>query len=100
LQIDGGPGNALHADRTQAAAEGLLETKSSLRGIPRGFGLTVGKTTRAHFEGRIKELVAGHPSLETVASALLSVRRTLRRELDGFEKRPRAWLAPTRGHGC
>jgi len=76
----------------------LLETESSLRGILRGFGLKVGKTTPIHFEGRIKELVAGHPSLEIVASALLSVRATLRRELDGFEKR--RWPAPTRGHGC
>jgi hypothetical protein len=90
LQVDGGPGNARHADRTQAAAEGASGNESSLRGILRGFGLKVGKTTRVHFEGRIKELVTGHPSLETVASALLSVRRTLRRELDDFEKRPRA----------
>jgi transposase len=68
----------------------LLETESSLRGILRGFGLKVGKTTPVHFEGRIRELVTGHPSLEIVASALLSVRRTLRHELDGFEKRLRA----------
>lgn len=68
----------------------LLETQSSLRGILRGFGLKVGKTTPVQFEGRIRELVAGHPSLEVVASALLSVRAALRRELDGFEKRLRA----------
>jgi transposase len=68
----------------------VMETESSVRGILRGFGLKVGKTTPVRFEGRIKELVAGHPSLEIVASALLSVRRTLRRELDGFEKRLRA----------
>jgi transposase len=65
----------------------LLETELSLRGILRGFGLKVGKTTPVHFEGRIKELVAGHPSLEVVASALLSVRATLRRELHDLEKR-------------
>jgi len=41
--------------------------------------------TPAHFEGRIKELVAGHPSLKIEASEL-SARATLRRELDGFEK--------------
>jgi transposase len=68
----------------------LLETESSLRGILRGFGLKVGKTTPVQFEGRVKELVAGHPSLEVVASALLSVRATLRRELNGFERRLRA----------
>lgn len=68
----------------------LLETESSLRGILRGFGLKVGKTTPVLFEGRIRELVVGHPSLEIVASALLSVRATLRRELDGFERRLRS----------
>jgi transposase len=64
----------------------LLETESSLR----GFGLKVGKTTPVQFEGRIKELVAGHPSLEIVAAALLSVRTTLRRQFDDLEKRLRA----------
>ena len=68
----------------------LLETESSLRGILRGFGLKVGKTTPVRFEGRIKELVAGHPSLEVIAHALLSVRAVLRREFAGFEKRLRA----------
>jgi transposase len=38
----------------------------------------------------ISELVAGHPSLEVITSALLSVRAVLRRQLDGFEKRLRA----------
>jgi hypothetical protein len=32
----------------------LLETESSLRGILRGFGLKVGKTTPVQFEGRIR----------------------------------------------
>jgi len=68
----------------------LLETESSIRGILRGFGLKVGKTTPVLFESRIKELVAGHQSLETIADALLAVRRTLQREFDGFEKRLRA----------
>ncbi len=68
----------------------LLEVESSLRGILRGFGLKVGKTTPVRFEGRIKELVAGHPSLEVIAQALLSVRTALRREFNGLEKRLRA----------
>jgi transposase len=59
----------------------LHETESSLRGILRGFGLKVGKTTPVGFEGRIRELVAGHPSLEVIASALLSVRAVLRRQV-------------------
>jgi transposase len=68
----------------------LLETDSSLRGILRGFGLKVGKTTPVKFEGRIKELVAGHPNLEVIAHALLAVRAVLWRELNGFERRLRA----------
>jgi transposase len=65
----------------------LLETESSLRGILRGFGLKVGKVSPLLFEGRIRELVAGHPSLEEIADALLSVRRTLWLEFNSFEKR-------------
>jgi transposase len=85
-----GPGDARHADRAQTGAEELLETESSLRGIPRGFGLKVGKTTPVGFEGRIRELVAGHPTLEVITSALLSVRAALRRQFDSFEKRLQA----------
>ena len=62
----------------------------SLRGILRGFGLKVGKVTPTRFEARIKELVAGHPSLEVIATSMLAVRATLRREFNGFEKRLRA----------
>jgi transposase len=68
----------------------LHDIEMSLRGILRGFGLKVGPTTPTRFEGRIRELVAGHPSLEAIASGLLAVRVALRRELDRFEKQVRA----------
>jgi transposase len=68
----------------------LHEAEMSLRGILRGFGLKVGKTTPVTFEARIRELVAGHPSLEGIAQSLLAARAVLRRELNGFEKRLRA----------
>src|SRR6202790_5334699 len=45
----------------------LHEVEMNLRGGLRGFGLKVGKTTPAQFEARIRELVAGHPSLEGFA---------------------------------
>lgn len=67
----------------------LLDVENSLRGILRGFGLKVGKTTAKSFAGRIDELVAGHPNLEAVAAALLAVRAVLLRELGAFEKRVR-----------
>jgi transposase len=67
----------------------LHDVEMSLRGILRGFGLKVGKTTPKRFEGRIKELVSGHPSLQVIADALLAVRAVLLREFNGFEKRVR-----------
>src|SRR5712675_1270038 len=39
----------------------LRDMENSLRGILRGFGLKVGKTTDKSFAGRIRELVQGHP---------------------------------------
>jgi transposase len=68
----------------------LHDVEMSMRGILRGFGLKVGKTTPAQFEGRIRELTAGHPSLEAIAVGLLAVRAAMRRELDRFEKQVRA----------
>jgi transposase len=68
----------------------LLDVENSLRGILRGFGLKVGKTTPRSFAGRIQELVDGHPQLEAIGEALLSVRAVLLREFNAFEKRVRA----------
>ena len=68
----------------------LLDFESSLRGILRGFGLKVGKTTRTNFAGRIEELVQGHPNLQTIGQALLRARAVLLAEFNGFEKRVRA----------
>src|SRR5215475_10549938 len=67
----------------------LHDIEMSLRGILRGFGLKVGRTTPKLFEGRIKELVSGHPSLQVIATSLLAVRAVLLREFNGFEKRVR-----------
>jgi len=67
----------------------LRDIENSLRGILRGFGLKVGKTTKRSFTGRIQELVADHPNLETIAEALLAVHAVLLREFNGFEKRVR-----------
>jgi len=64
----------------------LFDVKNSLRGILRGFGLKVGKTTELEFAGRIKELVAGHPHLEKIANSLLAVHEVLRNEFKKIEK--------------
>jgi transposase len=67
----------------------LHDVESSVRGILRGFGLKVGRTTSTRFAGRIKELVAGQPTLEVITEALLAVHAALLREFKGFEKRVR-----------
>ena len=49
----------------------LHDVELGIRGLLRGFGLKVGKVSPLLFEVRIRELVAGHPSLEKIADALL-----------------------------
>ena len=67
----------------------LYDVEMSLRGILRGFGLKIGRTTPKRFAERIRELVVGHATLEAVGEALLSVHAVLLREFNGFEKRVR-----------
>jgi transposase len=64
----------------------LRDVENSLRGILRGFGLKVGKTTARSFPGRIRELAAGQPNLETIAAALLNVHAVLVGEFNSFER--------------
>jgi transposase len=68
--------------RALLTARKPLQTKNhdvemSLRGVLRGFGLKVGRTTPRTFASHIRELVAGHATLSTVAEALLAARSTL-----------------------
>jgi len=63
------------------------DIEMSLRGILRGFGLKVGPTTTRSFDGRIRELVEGHPTLLAVADALLLARATLGEQLGKLQKR-------------
>jgi transposase len=77
--------------RALLTARRLLQGKRhdiemSLRGILRGFGLKVGKTTPRTFEGRIRELVEGQPTLSAIAEALLSAHAVLARELRRLQK--------------
>ncbi len=68
----------------------LRDVENSLRGILRGFGLKVGKTTNRRFAGRIQELVVNHARLQMLAEALLSVHAVLLRQLQAFEKQVRS----------
>lgn len=67
----------------------LRDVEMSLRGVLRGFGLKVGKTTPTNFAERVKQLVSGHSTLEVIAASLLAVRDVLLREFKGYEKRVR-----------
>lgn len=68
----------------------LLDVENSVRGILRGFGLKVGKTTKRSFAGRVRDLVVNHTSLAMIAEALLCVHAVLLRELQAFEKQVRS----------
>src|SRR5580692_10739610 len=68
----------------------LLDIENNLRGILRGFGLKVGKTTSRTFAGRVEDLVVHHASLHMIAAALLSVHAVLLRELKAFDKQVRS----------
>ncbi len=61
---------SLPAQETRAVltARRLLQAKlhdveMSVRGMLRGFGLKMGATMPKTFEGRVRELAAGHPTL-------------------------------------
>jgi transposase len=67
----------------------LCDVENSLRGILRGFGLKVGKTTNRSFARRVQELVTNHAGLHMVSAALLCVHAALVREHKAFEKQVR-----------
>jgi transposase len=67
----------------------LHDVEMSLRGILRGFGLKVGPTTPRTYAARVKALVEGQPTLQTIAEALLKARGVLEQELRLFERRVR-----------
>jgi len=64
----------------------LRDIENSLRGVLRGFGLKVGKTTERSFADRIRELVANHAGLTSIAHALLEAHAVLLREFKRLDK--------------
>ena len=85
---------SLPAQETRAllTARKLLQAKHhdvemGLRGVLRGFGLKVGPTTARSFAGRVHELVDGHPTLSTLAGAMLAARKVVGEQLQVLEKR-------------
>jgi transposase len=68
----------------------LLDVENHVRGILRGFGLKVGKTTNRSFAGRVEDLVANHGSLQMIAALLLPAHAELLRALKAFDKQVRS----------
>jgi transposase len=58
----------------------LMDIEGGVRGLLRGFGLKLGAVTRNGFEQRVRELVAGQPTLERVMGPMLRARDALRAE--------------------
>jgi transposase len=78
--------------RALLAARKLLQSKRidvemSIRGLLRGFGLKVGKTTPRTFEHRVEELTNSHDTLRLIGAALLRARAVLEQEVKGLEKK-------------
>ncbi len=67
----------------------LYDVEMSLRGVLRGFGLKVGRTTPSCFAGRVQELVEGHATLEMITKSMLCVHQAMFRELSNLEKKVR-----------
>jgi transposase len=62
------------------------DLEMSLRGILRGFGLKVGRTTPRNFEAHVRELIEGHTTLRVVADAILLARSVLAEQLGKLQK--------------
>jgi transposase len=78
---------SLPAQEVRALLAKRHDVEMSLRGVLRGFGLKVGPTTPKTFEGRVRDLIAHHDTLQTIADALLNARRVLEQEFKAIEKR-------------
>ncbi|WP_138473103.1 IS110 family transposase [Poseidonocella sp. HB161398] len=66
--------------------QAVINLELSIRGTLRNFGLKLGKTSKARFEARIRELTAGNPLLEVATDVVLKARAELRRDLAILER--------------
>jgi transposase len=72
----------------------LRDVELSIRGLLRGFGLTVGEVSKGRFAARVRDLITGHAMLEAVIGAMLQARDGLHSE---FMRLHRQMLAIVRG---
>jgi len=89
LQVRLGAGTSCPAGARRSVQKALLDIEQSLRGVLRNFGLKLGPVARGQYEARVRELVEGNAMLEAAATAILSARTALRRDLAALEHRLR-----------
>jgi transposase len=63
------------------------DLENQVRALLRGFGLAVGRVSRARFEERVWELVRREPLLEEALAPLLTVRRSVCLQVEALEGR-------------
>src|SRR5215213_9167093 len=76
---------ALLVARKQLQAR-LNDLELGLRGILRGFGLKLGDVAKGRFEARVRELVAGQRTPESLAEPMLRARTALRAEFAALHR--------------
>lgn len=76
---------ALLTARKQLQAK-CHDVEMCIRGVLRGFGLKVRRTTPRTFEPRVRELIADHPALSLTVDALLKARAALSAEFQRLHK--------------
>ena len=67
----------------------LIDVENSVRGLLRGFGLRPRRFLRKRWDAEIRDLIAGHPSLEIALSPLITVRESLRAAVEELTDRIR-----------
>jgi transposase len=67
----------------------LKDIENSVRGLLRGFGIRIATMLRARWDTKVREAVAGHPTLPTILEPLLVARAALRDQVAVIDKRVR-----------
>lgn len=82
---------ASHYVRSSLRARALLiktrcDYENQIRGFLKTFGFRVGKTGKAGFVKRVRELIEGHEDLQKLILPMLEVREAIRREIAGMDR--------------
>jgi len=77
-----------------ALVEGLTRLELSVRGIPRNFGLKLGRVSKGRWEERVREPAADDAMLSDAVAPILRLRREMRDELAMMTKKVRSLALP------